>query len=231
MRTARASERAVLRPVPHHRSPFPPAVFDAAAPPDDALRRRGDPERVELAVARRVPLLQQVRAHDRERPFRADLGAAVALDRRRDSPPPHTRRTSCTGERALMRRGLPCRGRTGGSATRSSDASTDRPCTGRCRGCGSDATRAISCRVKRRERAPPLNASTAATFRAPTGRARRSRSGRASRRRLRSLVSGATVESLPCRWNISRYSATVMPCAAIRCDPPTIFSQRPQRWH
>src|ERR1700733_15572690 len=108
MRTARASKRVVLCPVSYHRAPFPAAVTDAAAPPDGALRRRRDPERIELAVSRRVPLLQQVRAHDRERTFPANLGAAIALDRRRDRSPPPAGRASAPRERAVVRRGFPC---------------------------------------------------------------------------------------------------------------------------
>ena len=49
--------------------------------------------------------------------------------------------------------------------------------------------------------------------------------------RLRSAVSGATVETLPFRRNNSLYSATVMSCAEIVWFPPTILNQRPHRWH
>src|SRR5689334_4484269 len=107
MRAAWASKRVVLRPVSDHRSPRPAAVIDAAPPPHRALRCRRDPERIELAVSRRVPLRQHVRAHGRQRPFWANLGAAIALDRRRDRSPPPARWASTARERAVVWRGLP----------------------------------------------------------------------------------------------------------------------------
>src|SRR5689334_15934565 len=103
MRATRTSDCGVLRSIPDHRPPLTPAALDAAAPPNRALGGRRDGERIEFAVAGRVPLLQQVRTHHRERPFRANLGAAVALDRRCNASSPPTRRASAARERAVMR--------------------------------------------------------------------------------------------------------------------------------
>jgi hypothetical protein len=82
---AHGAAEPALRAIPDDCLPLAPAILVVAAPPHLALRASPDRERVEVAIQRRMPLLEQVGSPDRDRAptptCRASLPSAGALMR------------------------------------------------------------------------------------------------------------------------------------------------------